>query len=58
MKYLIVLVNRKTEEKSIVKRCSCSLHEAGNKMNDYVKKHKIDLSKFYCYLKEDEGYNG
>ena len=53
MKYLVILVNRETKSKKIVKRCSCSLHEAGNKMLDYVEKHNIDTSKFYCYLKEN-----
>ena len=53
MKYLVMLVDRETEETKIVKKCKCSLHEAGNRMLDYVKKHKIDTSKFYCYLKEE-----
>lgn len=53
MKYLIVLVDRSTGNKKVVKRCSCSIREANNKMFDYIKRRDVDLSKYYCYLKEE-----
>lgn len=54
MKYLLILVNRRTNEKKVVKNFSCGIHKAANKMLDYVKKHNVDMVKFYPYLKKEE----
>lgn len=54
--YLVMLQNRETKEENILFAVDGTLHQAGNRMIEYVNANHIDTERYFLYLKKENCY--
>lgn len=54
--YLVMIQNRKTKEENICFAVDGTIHQAANRMSEYVNGNDIDTKRFVVYLKKENCY--